>query len=55
MLAELLVYKGGGTILLLGGRGSGKAVLVKAITEQAGRIGHVPPHSLKPLGARPVV
>ena len=35
MVAELLVYTGGGTIVMLGNRGSGKAVLVKGITEQA--------------------
>merc|ERR1719313_3054400 len=31
MVAELLVYSGGGTIMLLGGRGSGKNALAKAL------------------------
>tara|TARA_B110001452_G_scaffold69193_1_gene55822 strand:+ start:2527 stop:6096 length:3570 start_codon:yes stop_codon:yes gene_type:complete len=35
LVAELLLYNRGGTLMLLGGRGSGKGVLVKALEEYA--------------------
>merc|ERR1740124_1704081 len=40
LVAKLLLYHRGGTLMLLGGRGSGKAVLVKALEEYA-RLGQL--------------